>query len=332
VVLDSLGALSAFVRAAETRSFTEAGRQLGVSSSAIGKAVARLEDRLGVRLLHRSTRSITLTAEGKVFLESCRRIFSEIETVELEFAQSKGTPKGKLKVSLPHVEILIPALSRFIRAYPAIELDMDFTDHLVDVIEDGYDVVLRTGDGADSRLVARTLGTYRLEVVGSLVYFAKAGLPSTPDDLAGHSCLHHKFPTTGKLQRWPFLRTASGTGISLPVTAASSTVEPLVALAEDGHGIACVPDFAIRKQIADGSLMVVLSEYIEQAKPMRAVWLSSRYLSPKVKVFVDFMADHLFRPMSPAPKRRTPGRATVTARQSRSQNPHAGNGGLRNHR
>src|SRR5260221_3513288 len=124
--MDSLSALSAFVRAAEVRSFTDAGRQLSLSSSAIGKAVARLEERLGVRLFHRSTRSIALTQEGKLFLESCRRIFSEIETVELEFAQTKGEPRGRLQVSLPLIGMLMmPTLSRFIRAYPEIELDMD---------------------------------------------------------------------------------------------------------------------------------------------------------------------------------------------------------------
>src|ERR1700704_3281034 len=131
--LDSLGALSVFVRAAEARSFSDAGRQLGLSSSAIGKAVARLEERLGVRLFHRNTRTVALTQEGKLFLESCRRIFSEIDTIEHEFAQSSGTPRGKLKVSLPLVGMLMmPTVSQFMRAYPSIELDMDFTDHLVD--------------------------------------------------------------------------------------------------------------------------------------------------------------------------------------------------------
>src|ERR1700712_2660388 len=117
--VDSLGALTAFVRTAETRSFTEAGRQLSLSSSAIGKAVARLEERLGVRLFHRSTRSITLTQEGKIFLDSCRRIFKEIDTVELEFAQSKGAPQGRLRVSLPMVGMLMmPSIGSFIRTYP----------------------------------------------------------------------------------------------------------------------------------------------------------------------------------------------------------------------
>lgn len=299
--MDSLGALTVFMRTAEARNFTDAGRQLSLSSSAVGKAVSRLEERLGVRLFHRSTRSMTLTQEGKLFLESCRRIFSEIETVELEFAQTRGAPKGKLQVSLPLVgTLMMPTLSQFMLAYPDIQLEMDFTDHIVDVIEGGYDVVVRTGEARDSRLMARTLGAYRLEVVGSPTYFARAGWPATPEDLTAHACLHHKFPTSGKLQRWPFARTALGHDVALPITAASSTVEPLISLAQFGVGVACVPDFAIRPQIADGSLVTILGDYIDHTGVFRAVWPSSRYLSPKVRAFVDFLAGHLFAETQPA--------------------------------
>ena len=293
--MDSLGALSVFVRAAESRSFTDAGRQLGLSSSAIGKAIARLEERLGVRLFHRNTRTVTLTQEGKLFLESCRRIFSEIDTIEHEFAQTSGTPRGKLRVSLPLVGMLMmPTVSQFMRAYPSIELDMDFTDHLVDVIDGGYDVVVRSGESSDSRLMVRTLGTYRLEVVGSPSYFERAGLPSMPEELAKHACLHHKYPTTGKVQRWPFARRPTGEDVMLPTGGMASTVEALVSLAEHGVGLACVPDFAVRRQVLDGSLKIILAEHIDHSGMFRAMWPSSRYLSPKVRVFVDFLAEHLF--------------------------------------
>ncbi|MEJ1976977.1 MAG: LysR family transcriptional regulator [Acetobacteraceae bacterium] len=200
--MDSLSALTTFMRAAEARSFTGAGQQLGLSSSAIGKAVARLEAHLGVRLFHRNTRSITLTQEGQLFLESCRRIFSEIKAVEQAFVQTKGTPKGRLQVSLPLAgALMMPTLSRFMLSYPEIELDLDFSDHLVDVVGGGYDVAIRTGEAADSRLMSRILGTYRFEVVGSPAYFAHAGFPTTPEDLTAHACMHQKSTTTGKLQR-----------------------------------------------------------------------------------------------------------------------------------
>jgi DNA-binding transcriptional LysR family regulator len=291
--MDRLCALNVFVRAAEVRSFTDAGRQLGLSSSAVGKAVARLEDRLGVRLFHRSTRSIAVTQEGKLFFESCQRIFAEMKAVEAEFARATRAPTGKLRVSLPLAGTLtMPAVTQFMRAYPDIELDMDFTDHLVDVIDGGYDVVVRSGEVCDSRLMSRRLGTFRLVLVASPGYLARAGLPSTPSDLVGHACVHRRHPTTGKLQRWP-LRAAAASAVALPTTAAASTFDPLISMAELGLGIACVPDFAIRGHIADGTLVTVLGDYIDHIEAVRALWPGSRYPSPKLRVFIDFLAEHL---------------------------------------
>jgi DNA-binding transcriptional LysR family regulator len=286
-----------FVRAADSRNFTDAGRQLSLSSSAVGKTIARLEERLGVRLFHRSTRSIALTHEGELFLESCRRILSEVEAVESEFAQNKGAPRGRLRVSLPLLgKFMMPILSNFIRTYPEIALDLDFTDQLVDVIEGGFDVVVRTGKPVDSRLMSRTLGAYRLGVVGSPAYLAKAGIPAAPDDLIAHSCLHHKSPAMGKIARWPFKSPAAGADVVLPTTAIVSTIEPLISLAERGVGLACLPDFAIREQIATGSLVRILDEYIEHKGSFYIAWPSSRHTAPKLRVFLDFLVEHLFSP------------------------------------
>ncbi len=293
--MDSLGSLNAFVQAADTRSFTAAGRQLGVSSSAIGKAVARLEERLGVRLFHRSTRTITLTPEGTQFLERCRRIFAEIEAAELELAQTQGAPRGKLRVSLPIAGMLMmPALNGFMRAYPAIELDLDFTDRLVDVIDEGFDAVVRAGDISDSRLMTRMLGTFRLMLVGSPGYLAARGVPQTPDDLRSHACLHHRYATNGKLERWPLRRGNKDIEVDLPMTAVVNTIEPLISMAEQGLGIACLPDFAIRRRLDDGTLVTVLPAHTHHSGTFRMLWPSSRYLSPKLRVFVDFMAQNLF--------------------------------------
>src|SRR5882672_11221235 len=202
--MDNLGSMRAFVQAAEARSFTVAGRQLGVSSSAIGKAVVRMEERLGVRLFHRSTRSITLTVEGALFLERCRRIFSEIQAAELELSQMHKAPRGTLRVSLPLVGMLMmPTVVAFMRAYPEIILDLDFSDRVVDVIEEGFDAVVRFADVGDTRLMTRALGSYRRRLVAAPAYLAASGVPRIPDDLKAHACLHHKFPTSGKFERWP---------------------------------------------------------------------------------------------------------------------------------
>jgi len=291
--MDSLGSLNAFVQAAEARSFTAAGRALGVSSSAIGKAIARLEDRLAVRLLHRSTRTITLTPEGALFLERCRRIFSEVEAAELELAQTREAPRGKLRISMPLAGMLMmPTLTAFMRAYPAIELDLDFTDRLVDVIEEGFDGVVRAGQVRDSRLMARRLGTFRLLLVGAPGYLARRGTPRKPRDLEAHACLHHRYATNGKLEPWPLKR--AGARFEIPTTAVVNTIEPLIYMAEQGLGITCLPDFAIQRQLGDGTLATVLDRHVHHAGTFRMLWPSSRYGSPKLRVFVDFLAQHLF--------------------------------------
>jgi DNA-binding transcriptional LysR family regulator len=292
--MDSLGSLNAFVRAAETRSFTVAGRQLGVSSSAIGKSVARMEERLGVRLFHRSTRSITLTAEGALFLDRCRRIFSEIEAAELELSQTLEAPRGTLRVGLPLVGMLmIPTLAAFMRTYPEIMLDLDFSDRIIDVIEEGFDAVVRFADAGDTRLMSRALGTYRRRLVAAPAYLAAKGVPKTPDDLKAHACLHHKFPTSRRFEQWPVPPEQAGVEIELPKTAVASTLEPLIYMAEQGLGIAYLPDFAIGRQLREGLLVTVLDDYTDRSGPLRVLWPSSRHLAPKLRAFVDFLAANL---------------------------------------
>ena len=303
--MDSLGSLNAFVRAAEARSFTAAGRQLGVSSSAIGKAVARMEQRLGVRLLHRSTRSITLTAEGALFLERCRRIFSEIEAAELELSQTQEAPRGTLRVSLSLAGMLMmPTLVAFMRAYPEITLDLDFSDRVVDVIEEGFDAVVRFADAGDTRLMSRALGKYRRRLVAAPAYLAARGVPQSPDDLKAHACLLHRFPTSGKFERWPLRSEHAGIESELPKAAVASTLEPLICMAEQGLGIAYLPDFAIARQLRDGLLVTVLDDYSDRSGPLRVLWPSNRHLAPKLRAFVDFLAANLVPAVEGEPVRR----------------------------
>lgn len=314
-MIDHMAGLSAFVQAAETRSFVAAGRQLGVSASAIGKAVARLEERLGVRLFHRSTRSITLTPEGIRFLDRCRRIFCEIEAAELELSQTRRSPRGKLRVSLPLIGMLMmPAVMAFMRAYPEVELDLDFTDRLVDVIDEGFDAVIRSGEAGDSRLMTRALGTFSHRIVGSPEYFAARGVPTVPEDLARHDCLLHKYPSTGKLERWPLRRDGKDIDVELPVLNVASTLEPQICLAEEGFGLACLPLFAVRRQLADGSLVSVLQDYIADVGVFRILWPASRHPSPKIAAFVSFMAETLFQEPQPVPCRSAERHRTMTRR------------------
>lgn len=294
--MEHLGALNAFVQTADCGSFAGAAARLGVSGSAIGKAVARLEERLAVRLFHRSTRSLTLTAEGALFLDRCRRIFSEIEAAELELSQIRQAPRGRLRVSLPLIGMLMmPAVMAFMCAYPEIELDLDFTDRLVDVIDEGFDAVVRTGEARDSRLMMRRAGAFSHRIVGSPDYLAARGVPSTPDDLLGHACHHHKYPSTGKLERWPMVADGAALELVLPVTSVASTLEPQICLAEGGFGLACLPQFAIREQLRRGTLVRVLEDYMQEVGAFHILWPANRHPSPKVSAFVSFMAENLLR-------------------------------------
>lgn len=293
--MDKLGTLGIFVQTAEAGSFAAASHRLGLSSSAVGKAVARLEQDMGVRLFHRSTRSMTLTEEGSFFLDTCRRVLSELDAAQAELARSHKTPRGLLRVSFPLTGMLLmPAISAFMRAYPEITLDLDFTDRLVDVIEEGFDAVVRTGDVRDTRLMSRRLGAFRHRIVASPGYLEKQGTPETPEELTRHRCLHHRFANSGKLEPWPLARDGKVLRVSLPATTVASTLEPLIYLAENGFGITCLPHFAVAQQIAQGTLRPILEEFSVEAGVFRVLWPTSRYLSPKIRVFVDFMAENLF--------------------------------------
>lgn len=300
IVMDKLGTLGIFVQTAEGGSFVAASQRLGLSSSAVGKAIARLEQDLGVRLFHRSTRSMTLTEEGSFFLDSCRRILSEMDAAQAQLSRSREEPRGLLRVSFPLTGMLLmPAVSAFMKAYPEINLDLDFTDRLVDVIEEGFDAVVRTGEVRDNRLMSRKLGSFRHRIVASPDYLRDEGVPQVPEDLLGHRCMHHRYANSGKLEPWPLERDGNDLRLALPTTTIASTLEPLIHLAEHRFGITCLPHFAVAQQLAEGKLVSILDNFVAETGVFRVLWPTSRYLSPKIRVFVDFMADNLFA--SPRP-------------------------------
>lgn len=293
--MDNLAGFTAFVQAAELRSFVAAGRVLGISASAVGKSIARLEQRLGVRLFHRSTRSIALTSEGTVFLERCRRILGEIEAAELELSNSKSAPQGRLRVSLPQVgSLLNPVLAVFARAYPQVELDLDFSDRRVDVIEEGYDAVVRAGESADSRLMSRQLGQFQLQLVAAPAYLTEHDTPLLPADLAQHTCLLYKFPSSGKIEAWPLPEWPVLHAAGLPTVLNCNNVDTLLHFAESGLGIAALPDFAVRAALTAGRLQPVLDAHRRHDGAFRILWPSSRHLTPKLRAFIDFLATHVF--------------------------------------
>ncbi|KAF1032017.1 MAG: HTH-type transcriptional regulator PgrR [Pseudomonas sp.] len=301
--MDSINALNVFVQVADTRSYVGAGRALGVTASAVGKSIVRLEERLGVRLFHRSTRSITLTAEGERFLERSRRILLEIEAAEAELSQASQAPHGRLKVSVPLVgHPLLPVLADFKKTYPDVELDLTFTDRRVEVVEEGYDAVVRTGEAPDSRLSSRPLGTYRMIMVAAPDYLARHGTPKQPHDLTRHACIIFRFPNTGKLQSWPLGENGGEADFALPASMVCNNLEARICFAVQGLGIAYLPDFAIREWLDSGQLVQVLNDYGESSH-FRILWPSGRHPTPKLRVFIDFLVASLFPAGGPKTRR-----------------------------
>lgn len=292
--LDNLGNLQTFVQVADTRSFVETGRLQGITASAAGKSVTRLEQALGVRLFHRSTRSITLTAEGERFLVRCRRILDERDAARTELADQTAAPVGVLRRGLPLVgDLSLPILTEFMAAYPGIRLELDFDDRLVDVVEEGFDAVLRVGDPGDSRLSARRLGVFPRYLVAAPEYLACRGTPRTAADLRQHDCLHYRFPSTGKLEPWPVPVAPGQPPLDLPVSMVSNTIEARLAFALAGRGIAYLPEHSARDALADGRLQRVLADQIHACGTFYLLWPSGRHVLPKLRVFIDFVSARL---------------------------------------
>lgn len=298
-----------FAEAADTLSFVEAGRRLGISSSAVGKAVARLESQVGVRLFHRSTRRINLTQEGRVFHARCRRALDELEEAQAALSAAAARPMGRLRVSLPTIgyHFLVPHLGAFHGLYPGIALELDFNDQFVDVIAGGFDAVIRSGALPDSQLMARRLGAFRFVVVASPAYLAEHGAPRRPADLARHRRLLFRFHTTGKIQPWVFRGETLEGDRAAALT--SNNMEAILAAALEGSGLAYMPDFLAAGPIAASGLRPVLRAHMGPPGAFWLLWPAGAQLTAKLRVFIDFMSPRLFGP-SP------PGRMTDRSRAS----------------
>ena len=294
--MEHLSGLAIFVCAAETRSYVAAARALGLSPSAIGKSIGRLEAKLGVRLFHRSTRSINLTEEGMQFFERCRRILEDLEDAQATLTKSIAAPRGRLRISVPAAghRLLMPVLSSFRLAYPDIELDIDFSDRLVDVIDEGFDMVIRSGDLTDSRLYARRLCSFRFKLCGSPAYFAKNAMPTHPQDLPAHMCLRFKYPSSGKLQEWRLSEAgAELVELRVPTAMTLGSIEATLSAATDGMGIAYLPDFVVEDAMNQQSLLTALEEYNVVEGNFWMLWPSNRYVLPKLRVWIDHLSGTL---------------------------------------
>ena len=294
--MDRLAGLSAFVRTADLGSFVAAGRVLGLSPSAVGKAVTKLENQLGVRLFQRSTRSLRLTDEGRAFHERCRRILDDLDDAHAGILRTRATPKGRIRVSCPIVayHLLLPVLPDFLARYPEIEPDLDFSDRLVDLIEEGIDVAIRSGPLPDGRIMVRALRPFRLILCAAPAYLDRYGVPRTPRDLDGHASIGFRFPNSGKVQVWPLRNPGGGPELDRRHRIVCNNMEALHGAVLSGLGIGCMPDFLAVAGLRAGTLVPVLLDHLDAPGQFNLIWPSSRHLSPKVRVTVDFIAERLF--------------------------------------
>lgn len=292
----SLPNIVAFVRVAETRSFAEASRRLSLSPSAVSKAVARLEGELGVKLLHRTTRSVRLTIEGEDLYEGCRHLLGELETLHTEMSRSRGEPRGRLSVSIPSALgrlSLVPMLSEFAQNYPEVTLDLSLEDPFVELAKREADVSIHLGSMADSaNLVARKWFESPLIVCATPAYLDENGRPEHPHDLAAHNCVIYRNRSTGRPLNWRF-RLKDGIETWKPDGRLMVDDTNTVAQAAlTGAGLAQMPAYLFIDGLRRKVLEEVLRHYRPPELPIYIAYLDRRFVSPRIRAFVDFLIDH----------------------------------------
>jgi LysR family transcriptional regulator for bpeEF and oprC len=295
--MQDLRTLAIFVKVAERLSFVRAAADLGITQSGVSNAISRLEDQIGTPLLARTTRKVSLTEHGAAYFERCRQALAEIEEAELVLKNAQLKPSGNLRIDMPvsfgRIKV-VPLLGAFQARYPDIALRVTFNDRYVDHIEESVDVSVRFGNLQDSSLIARRLGGAQLSVVGAPRYFAKYGRPKRPEDLAGHNCLAFTFRETRLAREWRFAQSgAQGGGETVLTPKGNMSLSDGASVcdaARAGYGLAQLQDFFIDTLIARRQLVPVLDKFKPAAQPIWLVYPQARHLSPKVRVFVDFMA------------------------------------------
>jgi DNA-binding transcriptional LysR family regulator len=290
--MDRRDEMRVFVRALERGSFSAAAADLGLTPSAVSKLISRLEDRLGVRLVQRTTRRLALTAEGEIYLARARRILAEIDDAEAEVTRARGAPRGRLRInsgSAFGLHQLAPALTDFLAAYPDITVELSITDRLVDLVDENADVAIRTGRVVDTSLVVRKIADLERVICASPSYLARKGIPRIPGDLAEHDCIVVVGAGAG-LNRWPF-RCAGGIDVvDIAPRLSVDDAEAARRLAVEGAGIIRLADVIVGEPIRQGLLVPVLTDlHHVEPFPLSAVYLAGRHRLPKVRVFLDFL-------------------------------------------
>jgi DNA-binding transcriptional LysR family regulator len=291
-MLDRVISMQVFARVAALGGFSAAARALNLSQTMVTKHVAALEDRLGVKLLHRSTRRLVLTEGGRSYLAACERILGEIEEAEASASLDRIEPQGTLRLNVPLTfgfRHIAPALAEFNRLHPAVSFDLGLADRYVDLIEEGWDLAIRIGRLKDSSLVARRLADCRTVVCASPSYLKEHGAPKTLDDLSRHNCLGYTLPSVIGANRWAF---GLDGDMVVPIQGnlRANNGDALLAAALAGQGLIYQPTFIVGDSLRDGTLMPVLDGYPTYRPGIHAVLPSGRQAPAKVRAFIAFLS------------------------------------------
>ena len=292
--MDRLGNLEAFVEAAELGSFTLAAERLRLSPSALSRRVAHLEEETGVRLFHRTTRTVRLSEEGRAFFERTRGALRELREAQEATAQLRDRPAGLLRVEAPSIlgrHVVVPGLARFASRYPEVQVELTLRDHPGDLVAEGIDLALRLGALEDSTLLSRRLGRTRMRVCGAPAYLKAKGTPRTVDALSRHECLG--FSLHGRVMPWRLRDGAKVRQLSPGRRIVVNSGEALIDLALGGVGLAWVCDFMMARARRSGELVEVLEESACEETPIHVLSLPARRVLPKVRAFIEFVAAEL---------------------------------------
>jgi DNA-binding transcriptional LysR family regulator len=290
--MDKLGSMHAFTRVVATRSYAEAGRQLGLTRSAVSKAVSELERSLGARLLDRTTRRVSPTEAGLAYYERCVSILAQVEETEIQISRLHDEPKGVLKINAPMTFGMLylgAAVADFMARHADLHVELRLDDRFIDPLAEGVDVTLRIGALTDSSLIARRLAPARRVLVASPDYIARFGAPESPADLVRHRCLNYGHATF--MQRWQL--TEGDKPISVPISASlsSNNGDILRSAALRGNGITSLPTFMVGPDIREGLLAIVLPRNPPLTLGIHALYAPNRYLAAKTRVFIDFLVE-----------------------------------------
>jgi LysR family transcriptional regulator, regulator for bpeEF and oprC len=293
--MDQLLGMRVFARVAELGSFARAADALDMSRAMASSHVAQLEKHLGARLLHRTTRRVSVSPEGAVYLERCKGILAELQAADDEMKLARARPQGRLRVDVPIAfgkHLLLPALPRFTARYPEIALEVRFNDRYVDLAAEGVDLACRVGPPRDPDLIARKVTTSRIVTCASPRYLSERGIPRTPEDLRKHRLIGY-LRDSARPTEWQFKFGKEVRRLKLPIALSFNTAEPLTLSAMEGQGVVQQVDLLVAKAVADGRLVEILREYSCEGPVMHIVYPKATQHLAKVRVFAEFAADLL---------------------------------------